>query len=270
MFLSTLLVDVGTNSDRPRPGRTWLGNIYRVHQRLCMAFPDRKEPETENDAAPSSMAVHTERTNQSGFLFRIDHGINERDDRSDLHARRPVILVQSYLEPKWNDAFKLFEEGDSVKTDHETGKPVGNAGHLLAAPPQVKKIDWLELKIDCEYRFRVTVNPTRRVNNGPFKGKRVGVGQSPAAILDWLARKGADGGFELIYEKDEDGVDKRWRISNGVVRGVARNDRKFFFASAAIDGVLKIMDLATMNETLAAGIGSGKAFGFGLLSVARV
>ncbi len=39
MYLSSLLIDVGDNPDRPRPGRLWLRNLYHVHQRLCMAFP---------------------------------------------------------------------------------------------------------------------------------------------------------------------------------------------------------------------------------------
>ena len=39
MYLSILLINAGSNPDRPRPGRLWLRNLYYVHQRLCMAFP---------------------------------------------------------------------------------------------------------------------------------------------------------------------------------------------------------------------------------------
>ena len=47
MYLSCLLIDVGDDPDRPRPGRTWLRNIYHVHQRLCMAFPSRERMEAD-------------------------------------------------------------------------------------------------------------------------------------------------------------------------------------------------------------------------------
>jgi CRISPR system Cascade subunit CasE len=36
------------------------------------------------------------------------------------------------------------------------------------------------------------------------------------------------------------------------------------------DGVLRVTDPALFTQSLAAGIGAGKAWGFGLLSVARV
>ena len=50
MYLSCLLIDVGDNPDRPRPGRLWLRNLYHVHQRLCMAFPSaRKTRTSDND-----------------------------------------------------------------------------------------------------------------------------------------------------------------------------------------------------------------------------
>jgi hypothetical protein len=38
MYLSHLMIEVGSDPDRPRPGRLWLRNMYHVHQRLCMAF----------------------------------------------------------------------------------------------------------------------------------------------------------------------------------------------------------------------------------------
>ena len=39
MYLSQLVVNVGGNPNRLRPGLNWIRNPYRVHQRLAMAFP---------------------------------------------------------------------------------------------------------------------------------------------------------------------------------------------------------------------------------------
>ena len=39
VYLSRLMIDIGNDPTRERPGRLWLRNLYHVHQRLCMAFP---------------------------------------------------------------------------------------------------------------------------------------------------------------------------------------------------------------------------------------
>lgn len=93
MYISCLLINVGDNPDRPRPGRLWLRNLYHVHQRLCMAFPSdpRKTsdphflspytpsdfPEqrhladkTKTEVGPEVLRqVHSPRARGSGFLF---------------------------------------------------------------------------------------------------------------------------------------------------------------------------------------------------------
>jgi hypothetical protein len=173
MYLSCLLIDVGDDPDRPRPGRLWLRNLYRVHQRLCMAFPTapqrQKDPEflmpyqpcgfqdprperctigTDTAAPPRPCGVaaverpiHVPRDPEHNFLFRID-------DRQpgggcvDPHpAGRVVILVQSAMEPDWGYAFH-------------------NASYLVAQ--DVKRFDPCFAKEE-RLRFRLVANPTRRI-----------------------------------------------------------------------------------------------------------
>jgi CRISPR system Cascade subunit CasE len=311
MYLSCLLINVGTNPDRPRPGRLWLRNLYRVHQRLAMAFPTdpRKEgdkqflkPYKSDDFPEDKPAIevlngrgdiHEERSDENGFLFRIDHGV-EREES----ALPPVLLVQSAKRPGWDYAFGL----KAGLRDPETGKPVGNAGCLLAASPETKRIEyeatWAEglrvrvwssvpndgiprpaeadrefiLKKDEELKFRLNANPTRRLANGPFEGHRVSVGRGPQAILGWLARKGEEGGFKLIFEKTKEDWDPRWRIVTGMTRAWKEADdgdkrKEMSFAYANVDGVLAITDAQAFAKTLRTGVGPAKAFGFGLLSL---
>lgn len=295
MYLSHLLIDVGQNPDRPRPGRLWLRNLYRVHQRLAMAFPSEKcdrnplKPYNPDDAPEDAPAkailegradVHEERSDSNGFLFRIDYGVAQDDG-----GRLAVILVQSAKRPEWDYAFG-FKPGERHP---DTGRPVGNSACLLAAPP-----DWKEMKCESilkrgpQFLFRLNANPTRRINNGPFKGKRVSVGRGPMAVLDWLARKGEvrekngkkeGGGFELVFKKPEDGKgdwDPRWRVTTGMLHAWKEKGdddepkAKMSFAYAMIDGILKVTDPTLFANTLVTGIGPAKAFGFGLLSIAPV
>lgn len=79
MHLSRLDIDVGNDPTRERPGRLWLRNLYRVHQRLCMAFPSEPckvaDPDFLKPFSPDEFGkgqVHVRRADESGFLFRID------------------------------------------------------------------------------------------------------------------------------------------------------------------------------------------------------
>lgn len=162
-------------------------------------------------------------------LFRLDWP----RDRSNL-----VILLQSDKEPNWN----ALPAGYLIESDC---KPIGD---LSFQPRQL-------------LAFRLRANPTRRVGksgDARWTGKRVGLMQEKDQ-LDWLQRKAAQGGFRIrsasASQQDETQAFK--------------TDHRMKFLAVLFDGILEVTDPELFRNTLAAGIGSGKAFGFGLLSVAR-
>ena len=299
MFLSRLTVDVGSDATRERPGRLWLHNLYRVHQRLCMAFPSAPRKERDPDFLapykPSDFPeqrhladkkntevepgvlkhVHSPRNPEAGFLFRIDPG----------PAGRAVILVQSAVKPDWDYAFQ-------------------NAGFLLAAPAEVKVYD-PGFAVGQKLRFRLVANPTKKVGTitkqdrqrytkeelGQIEGRHGRRVPVPSAeelkewreknpngdertficckLIEWFEAKAEPSGFSLeelnvqpgyAYFKnpakeEEDG-------SRGKRKDTGRR------RSVRYDGSLRVANPALFRETIISGIGSGKAFGFGLLSVA--
>lgn len=296
MYLSCLLVDVGTNPDRPRPGRLWLRNVYRVHQRLCMAFPsaERKsddpqflapyrpehfplhrhladrlkrggmrfkaleskvsespcivEKERLESAVDGSVLanVHVPRNECCGFLFRID----------PQHGGRVALLVQSAAEPDWDYAF-------------------GNARHFLAAAPEVERFDPVFAENE-PLLFRLLANPTQRLRaqslggdgqpvGKKWVGKRVPVSRDK--LVEWLTRRAEDHGFSV----EMDAPRRQLTVVPGYVymnkNGTSSGQRLF---SACYEGVLTVTDSIRFHETLSRGIGPAKAFGFGLLSVAKV
>lgn len=259
MFLSILLIDVGSNPDRPRPGRLWLRNVYRVHQRLCMAFPSKVQKDVDpsflcpyKPEAFSQQTVGVLRTAEAGFLFRID----------PLPANRAVILVQSALLPDWNYAFH-------------------NASYMLAAPPECKAFD-PDLTNGQRLRFRLRANPTKKVGSatkserlaGKKKnGKRVALLQENDQIA-WLLDKGQQGGFTVPGQwREENGVKiPDFRVDvvpEGWIRCGKEGYRDGDFFAVRFDGILVVNDVAAFRQTLQQGIGSAKGFGFGLLSIAR-
>ena len=69
MYHSVLLVNVGADPNRLRPGRLWVRNLYRIHQRLCMAFPD--DPRRRHDPAFLQRIGKDEEGGGLGALGRI-------------------------------------------------------------------------------------------------------------------------------------------------------------------------------------------------------
>jgi len=254
MYLSILFIDVGENPDRPRPGRMWLRNLYRVHQRLCMAFPsnDRKnrDPDSLEPYDPGDLdgeQVHVPRSENGGILFRVD----------PLPGGRAVILVQSALEPDWDYAFH-------------------NARYLLAAPPETTRYTPCFGK-GQRLRFRLLANPTKKIgtilkterellSKNELKGKKGRHGRRvpvPAdQLFEWLERRAEGAGFSV----EENSVIIRAGYLHVRKSGADAGQR---FRSARYDGVLEVVDPDAFHEAIIKGIGPVKAFGFGLLSVAR-
>ncbi len=230
MFLSAMRVDVG----RGRPGRQWLRNLYRVHQRLWMGFADEarkiEDPFFLDVWSGPDAAAPGSGRRAGGFLFRIEE---------DGPAR---ILVQSVARPDWDWAFQ-------------------NAPGLLAEPPRVREFR-PEFAAGRRLRFRLRANPVKRLRQ---EGRRVAVGGNDADLRAWLERKAARGGFALAGETGALIRDVTWTETRK-----SRDAAPIRFLSVLFEGVLEVERPEPFARTIAAGIGPAKAFGCGLLSVAGV
>lgn len=255
MYLSHLLIDVGDNPDRPRPGRQWLHNIYHVHQRLWMAFPSDQQ---RTDDPKFLRPFDTSRFGLPRFLFRVDTGI-------DGNAPRAIILVLSHCLPDWTYAFQ-------------------NAQMLLAAPPQCREYD-PAFALGEQYSFRIRMNlskksrehrqmkeNTDRFGRQKSQGKRVSLTwnneQGPdEAIREWFAAKGVACGFQL---QDIGVLHLGWVVGFRPKTTADAGEKQMRFRSALLEGRLRVTDSSLLSKAVESGIGSAKAFGFGLLSLARV
>ena len=175
-------------------------------------------------------------------LFRV-----ETNPRSNI----PVVLLQSTLEPAW----------DWLADD-------GARGYLLETGgpnPAVKQFD-LRLAPGQTLAFRLRANPTvkrrREREDGSLRAVRDPIYDEEKQI-EWLERKARQGGFRLLSVRSQNAPD---------VRGWARRDdvkHKLKLFAVQFDGLLQVKDPDLVRETVRRGVGSGKGFGFGLLSLAR-
>lgn len=241
MYLSRLVMN-----PRSRQVRRDLADCQQLHRTVMSLFPH-----TANGEARASL----------GVLYRV-----ETDARTGISA----LLIQSHVAPAWN----------ALPPDYalDDGDNIGTPRHKHLAPA------YAALTTNWELAFRLRANPTRKIDtkSGPDgarrNGKRVELRREDEQI-DWLARKGSDAGFVLRSVRVRPGVADARALPEQKVTGRrqprddtsgASSPKSLTFGSVLFEGVLRITDIAPFRVALERGIGPGKAYGFGLLSIAPV
>ena len=109
------------------------------------------------------------------------------------------------------------------------------------------------------FRFELLASPCKKVV-GDGKNSRRYFLDTPEARAEWLRRKGEQGGFEIV-QVDE--IGDREDIC-GYRRGT-----KIKNSGVVFTGLLRISDPEAFWQSYSAGIGPGKAYGMGMLTLAR-
>ena len=117
------------------------------------------------------------------------------------------------------------------------------------------------------YRFRSRVNPVRseRTESSGGRGKRIGIAD-PEEQVAWFSKRLADKGMRLmsVDHRRESRLEVRQKTKQS-----AQPARRLVFASAFFEGVVEVINAESAEKALIEGIGPGKGFGFGMLSLAR-
>lgn len=234
------------------PALKLVADPYELHRKLLDTLPCGPKPKPATGNQPKT----------ADLLFRID-AIEEG----------PVILIQTSVQPEW-DALELAPR--ALRRPPET-KPFvtnGSLGHRSAFFPGQR----LAFRLLCQPAVRKSgqfgVKPNGKRRPGPRRACR-----DDAECLDWLRRKGSACGFAI----ESVGLTLvEWRntkplqAQGGAPIETHENARRRAFGPGSpqrlgavrFDGILVVNVLDLFMTALADGIGTGKAFGFGLLSVA--
>lgn len=192
-------------------------------------------------------------------------------------AVRQLRIRDSY---DWHQrVWQAFKGRDGENRDFLTRlDEIDEAYRLLVlseTPPQ--KPDWCPT--DCyrskpipeeffshsTYRFSLLANATKKrvvvdeTGKARSTGKRVAL-TTRDELAGWMERKAKAGGFDI-------GDRKNLRIIPKPRSYFERQGRHGVHAAVEFQGVLTVTDIAQFRQTFATGIGSAKAFGFGLLAV---
>lgn len=119
------------------------------------------------------------------------------------------------------------------------------------------------IRAGSRWRFRLCANPTYSVPAGTGRRGRVCAHSTPENQLRWLRKQSEKHGFSL--KPDEFSVTKtKWyRFRKGT------SSNNVTFLAVTYDGTLTVEDPALFKEALCHGIGSGKAYGAGLMTLVR-
>jgi CRISPR system Cascade subunit CasE len=230
MYLTRAFLD-----PKSRAVRNDVRSAESLHKTVMRAFPDA--------SGPSPRTAHA-------VLFRLD----------ERQGDKLVLLVQSRTKPvteRWPAGYVL-----------DAGANLDLAFSEVRDNPAIRDVstERAALRVDRRLAFRLRANTTRKIDtkSGPDgirrHGRRVPV-RGDEERVKWLTRHADAAGF--AFEPT------RLRITEVGGSGGQRG-ASVTVAGTLFEGVLVVRDLDRFVCALDSGIGPAKAYGFGLLSIARI
>jgi CRISPR system Cascade subunit CasE len=217
---------------------------YELHRKLLDTLPCGPKPKPATGNQPKT----------ADLLFRVD-----------ATDAGPVVLVQTSMKPEW-DAMEL-------------------APRALRCPPETKPFapscapgQRLAFRLLCQPVVRQSGQFGAKPNGKRMLGPRRAC-RDDAQRLEWLRRKGIACGFAveavgltLVEWRNT----KPLQTEGGAPIETHEEARRRAFGpgvpqrlgAVRFDGILVVVDLDRFRTAIAGGMGTQKAFGFGLLSVA--
>jgi CRISPR system Cascade subunit CasE len=219
----------------PRRRDAWrlLGNPQRMHAAVLASFP---APPTGDLAGDPRVLWRLDQDRECYFLYVVS--------------------------PDQPDFAHLAEQAGWPTTERGVSKPYGEFLDRLAAGQQ--------------WAFRLAANPTRYV---PAKEGGRAKRLAHVTVLQqetWLLEKAASAGFGVTTTAREsiDGAVQipEVAVTQRATRSFHRNGARdpVTLGTAQFDGRLEVVDAEALRRALVVGVGSAKAYGCGLMTLAGV
>jgi CRISPR system Cascade subunit CasE len=200
---------------------------------------------------------------KSACLYRTDV------DRNARPVKR-IVLVQSRAPGDWNVLREASQRGAQL-----IGCAMKERALKLAAGQRYRFF----LRANAVQAKKASLRELADVRGDAFRaarGKRTAI-RGETALRSWLARQAERCGFTVETTEfwDDNGATASVpsvRISISPGRDVAwrSKGRRGEHAGTDFEGILRVVDADKLATALQAGIGPAKAFGFGLLTLARI
>lgn len=214
-----------------RGGRKLLTNPQAMHAAVRASFP----PDLDSESAR--------------ILWRVD---------SNGHEHALYVVGPTEIDPQ--------------VIDDQAGWPIRPAQSADYGP----LLDGL--RTGHERAFRLTANPVHSLPPEPGEKRgKVLPHVTPAQQVEWLTQRASQHGFEILRRGDgpdsgdlEVIVDQRKDVQFSRRDTESSRTGRVALRTARFDGKLRVTDVDAFRAALTQGIGRGKAYGCGLLTVARI
>lgn len=121
-----------------------------------------------------------------------------------------------------------------------------------------------KIKNKTVWRFRLVANPTKSFANESGKRGSIHAHTTPYYQKKWLIDRCERNGF-LVKEDEFTVLESKWqRFYKGTER-----KKPVILLAVSYEGVLRVTDVEKFQKVLLEGMGRGKAFGMGLLTIAK-
>lgn len=115
------------------------------------------------------------------------------------------------------------------------------------------------------WRFRMVANPTHSVKTKSGRGK-VMAHVTPEHQMEWLKTKAVANGFELVDDNCFV-LANEWKNFYKNAKG---KDMRVRLMLVSFEGILRVTDVDAFRNALISGIGRGKAYGAGMLTISKI
>lgn len=175
--------------------------------------------------------------------------------RLDESKHAPVLYM---LSPEKPDLSALAEQAGWQNRPGESA----HYGRLLA-----------KLENGQEWAFRLAANPVKRHTNKQTGKREVFPHVTAEQQQAWIRERAPQWGFEVIPTVEGQDIEECPMVSSRQDLAFARRNAdgkvgKVTHRKAQFDGALRITDVELFRQSLLSGMGRGKAYGMGLLTLA--
>lgn len=207
----------------------------------------------------------------TSWLTRIDMNARNGAARADLGNtaglhRRIMSLFPDHTGEEPRDFYRILHRLDIDTSGPRLLVQAGTEPQLDRLPDgygttAITDLDRLfeRLALGQTVRYRILLNATKKVAKGEQAGKRIALG-APDTITWWDTRATANG-LQLSGDPT---------LTASSLTGREPGGNKVTFKPWRLDGVANITNPDSVREFIVNGIGKGRAFGCGLLSVAVI
>lgn len=229
--MTTWLTRIVLNTDR-EDVRAEIRNAVAMHRRVMSLFPD---VESLSDAR-----------SHFGVLHRIEHS-GATQSRHDRRIGSAVLLVQSNTEPTY----------DRLPADYSLRNESRNLAPLLEA-----------LKPGRHLRYRCDANPIRRPTQRTrelYQLETTVIALHGRHADDWWHRQAERAGLKIWTHESHSVATARGKTPDKKRPGKENNVRHH---RVRFEGLAEVVAPDALRQALRSGIGKGKAYGAGLLTIA--